>query len=111
MDEVGQLQAELDEALITQRSLKAETQSLSLELLDLRADGLLLRTVVATLWGKASPEARGHVELLLNSHSDPIQPVRQCLTAPQGPEPLISGATRPIANLAAGYKLVRKCEI
>jgi hypothetical protein len=66
MDEVGRLQAELDEALITQRSLKAETQILSLELLDLRADGLLLRTVVATLWGKASPEARGHVELLLN---------------------------------------------
>jgi hypothetical protein len=70
MDELDQLRVELADALTTQRHLKAETQNLSLELLDLRADCDLLRTVVAALWGQASPVVRGQIEVLL---SDPAK--------------------------------------
>ena len=67
MDELDQLHAELE----TQRNLNAEAQkkldTLSAELLDLRADCLLLRTVVAALWEQATPEFRGQIELLLHA--------------------------------------------
>jgi hypothetical protein len=66
MDEIAQLQADLG----AQRNFNAETQrsldALSGEVLDLRADRLLLRTVVAALWGQATPEFRGQIELLLH---------------------------------------------
>jgi hypothetical protein len=72
MDELDQLRVELAEAMTSQRNLKAETQNLSLELLDLRADCVLLRTVVAALWRQASPEVRGQIEVLL---SDPAKAI------------------------------------
>jgi hypothetical protein len=76
MNEADELRAELSEALTAQVKFNASMQQqgsvLSSEVLDLRADCLLLRTVVAALWGQASPAFRYQIELVLKDPAKAI---------------------------------------
>ena len=76
MDEVSKLRSEVAEALAAQHRFNASVQesvgAASAEMLNLRADCLLLRTVVAALWGQASPAFRDQIQIALKDPAKAI---------------------------------------
>jgi hypothetical protein len=66
LTETGEAQQRFNESVQRAASVVAE------EVLNLRADCLLLRTVVAALWGQASPDIRDQIRLILESPAEAI---------------------------------------